>query len=648
VLIACGEAGKVSKNSDLKAHISRSSKQSASFNRSVVANKALQDAQLEADDELKPHQTLTTKTKNTTRWLGLWDMCHRNRLVGPEIRMALTGEADGVCTEDLAMPALVPTRTHHDSSENESADSSEHSSGDDQEEGNRAASKMFPLAHRCLGSNDFRHNDIFESLLDQPREITLLVQANTPGFGEGLDLGMTYLAIGAMRDEAVAERVELVSGRKETETWKESSAAGLPPMFKTYRKELATQLNTRFRLDTTPNKHVLLALKMNPAVNTTVDSPQLSGKAAKAELMEAEYKRALRRQAILAHRYISEDPAPATTPTPATMPAPTPTPTPAPAPDGAAATAVGLAAAVPVAPATPAVKRRKGLMGVIAQQNFIAAPPANEDSSHIDMAVRWEIDKFEMISHKVLAKVRCCPSPPARRPRCPCHHHHHHHHRPRFAPLSVTSYPSPSPYVHRAVTTSTTTRRPRDSTCAPSGRSTSSCCRCTTASTLRRLAAKSPPLPTWSPSSLARASLPRRCAARPAYGQQSPAPPLLPSTHPLYPPLPLATAYPCADCCLLWLAGQERRTNPAPAHDQAALQLEVSLPAPDHAAGHRTLQREVAPVGPHRSHRRGGGSRRRRRRRHRHRHRRCVKHRVQTLWAASSLLSGKWHALPRL
>ena len=71
-----------------------------------------------------------------------------------------------------------------------------------------------------------RHNDIFESLLDRPREATLLCQDEREGYGEGLDLGVTYLTLKQMRDEAVAERVQLVSGRKETETWKEAAAAG--------------------------------------------------------------------------------------------------------------------------------------------------------------------------------------------------------------------------------------------------------------------------------------------------------------------------------------------------------------------------------------------------------------------------------------
>jgi hypothetical protein len=397
VLFATGEAGTPSKNPDLKSFTARASKQSASFNRSVVANKALQEAQLAADVDLKAHQTLMTKTKNLTRWLGLWDMAHRNRLVGPEIRIALTGDADGQCGEEAAQPARSAAVRHDSGSEATDGNSS---SGEDQEEGNRAANKAFPLAHRCLSSTDVRYNDILESLLDRPRELTLLVQDEQAGFGEGLDLGVTYLTIEAARNEARAERLELVSGRKETETWKEVSASALPPMFKTFRKELVSQLTTRFALDTTPNKHVLLALKMNPSVNTATNSPQLEGKAAKAELMEAEYKRALRRQAIRQHRAAA--PATATAPTPTAEPAAVPIATTAPA--------------TPVPPTTPVpgqpagAKRRKGLLGTIATQHTMHATPDTDTvSSVIDTAVQAEMDRFDMVSEKTLAKVQGLP-----------------------------------------------------------------------------------------------------------------------------------------------------------------------------------------------------------------------------------------------
>ena len=70
-------------------------------------------------------------------------------------------------------------------------------------------------------------------------------------------------------------------------------------MLKIYRKELANQLSSRFALDTTPSKHILLALKMNPSVDTSAaEGSQFVGKVANWEMMQAEYRRALRRQAV--------------------------------------------------------------------------------------------------------------------------------------------------------------------------------------------------------------------------------------------------------------------------------------------------------------------------------------------------------------
>ena len=192
VLIASGEAGKPCKNPELKALTARSSKQGGSFHRSVQASKSLQQAQLDADPHMSEWQVKTTKTKNKTRWLGLWAMCNRNRLIGKEIRVALTGDENGDCTETPAPFATCAPVVHNPDSSDEDV---EYSEGEDQEEGNRTANKKYPLAHRCMSLEDFRATDVFESLLDRPREVTLLVQDETPGWGEGLDLGLTWLAI---------------------------------------------------------------------------------------------------------------------------------------------------------------------------------------------------------------------------------------------------------------------------------------------------------------------------------------------------------------------------------------------------------------------------------------------------------------------
>lgn len=107
VLHASGLTGTPCKNHELQSFVKKASKQSASFNRSVIANKALQDAQLASheDSPSQHHQLLTTKTMNKTRWLGLWEMARRNRQIGPEIRLALTGDVNGLCDEDPAQPA---------------------------------------------------------------------------------------------------------------------------------------------------------------------------------------------------------------------------------------------------------------------------------------------------------------------------------------------------------------------------------------------------------------------------------------------------------------------------------------------------------------------------------------------------------------
>ena len=399
VLIASGESGTPCKNPELKQLTGRSSKQSASFNRSVVANKALQDEQLLANPKLKANQTLTTKTKNVTRWLGLWEMCNRNRRVGPEIRIALTGEADGVSAEVAASPIAAMSVDDNDSCE--SCEENSGSDGDDMEEGNRMANKKFPLAHRCLPTSDFRLTDVFESLLDRPRELTLVCQAEYEGFGEGIDLGLNYLLLTAARDEAVADRVEIVSGRGESEVWKETNAAALAPMFKTFRKELAAQMTKRFRLDTTPSKHVLLALKMNPSVATWVDSHQFAGKSAKFELMEAEYTRALRRHAIRKHGLI---------PPVAILPLEPSTKASASVPPVSPTTLVLALAPTPTEAVTPSMaapgKRRKGLLGaIVSQQSTGPCTPTDDAMSKLDMIVKSEIDQFEMITLKTLARV---------------------------------------------------------------------------------------------------------------------------------------------------------------------------------------------------------------------------------------------------
>eukprot|EP00966_Prymnesium_polylepis_P325161 7381146-Prymnesium_polylepis.2 len=151
-------------------------------------------------------------------------MCNRNRRIGKEIRIALTGDGGGDCAESAApRPAQRAPRAEKGSDDDSSSDGSS-DSGDDLEEAARASNKQFPLSHRCMPFDDFRSSNIMESLLDRPREMTLVCQDNLDGYGEGIGLDLNDLMLTGARDEARAERVELVSGRGDDEMWKEMNA----------------------------------------------------------------------------------------------------------------------------------------------------------------------------------------------------------------------------------------------------------------------------------------------------------------------------------------------------------------------------------------------------------------------------------------
>jgi hypothetical protein len=61
----------------------------------------------------------------------------------------------------------------------------------------------------------------------------------------------------------------VVSGTTKEGDWKETHTSALPDMFKVQRRIFAEQLELRFKVDGTPDKHTLLALKLDPSVNTT-------------------------------------------------------------------------------------------------------------------------------------------------------------------------------------------------------------------------------------------------------------------------------------------------------------------------------------------------------------------------------------------
>ena len=380
VLFGSGDAGKPSKNPDLKAFSKKASAQSASFSRSVIVNKVMQEAQLEVNPELKPHQTLRTATKNVTRWTGLQQMTYRNRVLKESICIALTGDMQGECDEEEA------DRRQDMLSSSGSESSEEVSDGDEQECANRIANNKYPLAHRCLTNEQFRHNDLFESVLDRAKEVTLLVQDAKQGWGEGLDIGLAFMAIKEMRDEAVADRLEVVSGHGASQSWKEISGGSLPRMFQIFRKTFAAELTKRFKLDTTPSSHVQLALQMNPSINVSVDGPLLIGKSAFYETMHACYRRALKRQAL------TQSTAAPVLDTAAPAPAPAANPSDAPIADAPTA-------------GEPLLKKRRSLLGVLVAKQGLDVVAQGEGDSLLDTKVSAEVERFEQICLQILAKV---------------------------------------------------------------------------------------------------------------------------------------------------------------------------------------------------------------------------------------------------
>ena len=177
-------------------------------------------------------------------------------------------------------------------------------------------------------------------------------------------------------------------------------------MFQIYRKELASQLSSRFALDTTPSRHVLLALMMNPFVDTSAEGSQFSGKVAKWEMMQAEYRRALRRQAVHRRRPHMQPPQQQPCNASAQYVA-TPSQQMPPPQNDSYVSVTRPAAAIHEDSANinpPAGKRRKGLMGAVASLGGGAAmATVDREDGALDLEVKLEMERFGAISLKTLA-----------------------------------------------------------------------------------------------------------------------------------------------------------------------------------------------------------------------------------------------------
>ena len=91
-------------------------------------------------------------------------------------------------------------------------------------------------------------------------------------------------------------KLMVVPGTTKEGDWKETHTSAVPGMFKVQRRIFAEQLELRFKVDGTPDKHTLLALKLDPSVNMTQEDGIFSKRTAAQLLMVGEYCRWLVRQ----------------------------------------------------------------------------------------------------------------------------------------------------------------------------------------------------------------------------------------------------------------------------------------------------------------------------------------------------------------
>lgn len=142
---------------------------------------------------------------------------------------------------------------------------------------------------------------------------------------------------------------------------------------------------------------------MNPQIDTSPEGPLLMHKQAMREMMDAEYKRALRRQAMLQEQRTTRT---ATHVMPAPLAAPM---TPAPL-TGLLLTATEMAATetpvltTPPPPLVPVAKKRKGLLGTAVAAHKLTITPT-EKHAQIDITVKAEIDKFSLIKQGILSGI---------------------------------------------------------------------------------------------------------------------------------------------------------------------------------------------------------------------------------------------------
>jgi len=386
-------AGAQSKNPEAKAFVGRMSKQSSSFHSSGVASKGLQAAQIMRG--VSASKVKSTEVANATRWTGIFRCAAKTRLLEPDIKIGLTGEADGVTLEtpaDIDLTSIADEKSDEEGSEK---GEEEVDSDAEQVAANEAAGKKFPLSHRCLSSIEFKHANQLESVLLPSHETVTLMQK-----GSGIDPGTSHLlAIGCV-SLTKSPKLLVVSGSEGKEVWKEVHEASLEKMFRKYRTVFTEQMTKRFSMSSHPGVHVLRCWKMNPSVDTTKGGALFKNKPSVFELMEGEYLHRLRLRFQHAFGGASEAtpalPLALTATAPATAPAAAPATAPATAPAAAPAAAPAPAPAVATPPAPSGGgyaggKRKLSILSAV--QEFQTSAAAN--TTAVEDKIQSEISKFE-------------------------------------------------------------------------------------------------------------------------------------------------------------------------------------------------------------------------------------------------------------
>ena len=299
VLFSTGMTGNPCLNPDLKQAIGAMSRMAAAPHRSVQVTSAMQEVQI-ADGTPKS-RVLSTCSMNATRWQGLYRMVNKNRRLQKELSIALTGSEGGgaamaeepaaVGGEAAAGAAEADDKDMEVEDEDEEEEFEQDDEDEDQIQANFTANKKFPLAHRLLDDEGFKNNSLLESMLTHPNEVSCLVQKH-----EGMGLSLGYQMAMVLHSGSTNQRVQVVSGTSKEGAWKDMNASSLPHMFKKQREIFAKQIEDRFKVKGTPDKHTLLALMMDPSLDTTEETGIFADRPAAQTLMVGEYHRRLLRR----------------------------------------------------------------------------------------------------------------------------------------------------------------------------------------------------------------------------------------------------------------------------------------------------------------------------------------------------------------